>query len=53
MNQRGDTPMGTKMTIMLSKEERASIESYAARRGMSISEAIRQILERHVKEQMK
>lgn len=53
MNIRGDTPMTTSIAIKLTPDERKELESYAARHSMTISEAVRDILERHVKEQSK
>lgn len=50
MNIRGNNPMTTAVTFKLSQEERELIEQYAFRNSMTISEAIRDILERHVKE---
>lgn len=50
MNQIGLNPMDSRVCIRFSDEEREMVETYAARHGMTISEAIRDILERHVKE---
>ena len=53
MNQIGNNPMNIRVSIRVSSEERELIERYARMNGISVSVAIRDILERHVKEQTK
>lgn len=49
MNMRGNNAMLTTVRISVTQEQRQLIEKYAFKNGQSISDAVRYIVEQHVR----